>query len=90
MIGAEIQQRAGPCELPKMQWLGFVTAKSNAEIKLLCIFITTVSSMTTARLLQEPGLKGRAGEVLPMVVLTGLDAWDLLLAPLPGLSGHTC
>ena len=41
-------------------------------------------------MLSMPGLKERAGEVLPMVVLTGLDTWDLLLVPLPGLSGHAC
>ena len=37
---------------------------------------------------QKPGLKERGGEVLPMVVLAGLDTWDLFLASLPGPSGH--
>ena len=73
-----------------MQWLSFLTAKSNAEIKLHCMLMTTLSSITAARWLQEPEFKERAREVLPMVVLTGLDTWDLLLAPLPWLSGHAC
>ena len=49
--------------------------------KLHCMLTTTLSSITTASWL---------GEVLLIVVLTGLDTWDLLLAPLPGLSGHAC
>ena len=73
-----------------MQWLSFVTVKSNAEIKLHCMLVTTLSSTTTARWPQEPGRKERAGEVLPMVVRTELDTWDLLLAHLPGLSGRAC
>ena len=66
-----------------MQWLSFGTAKSNAEIRLHCMLMTTLSSIASARWLQERGLKERAGEVLPVVVLTGLDTWDLFLAPLP-------
>ena len=47
----------------KMQWRRFVSVR--IEI--------TLSSTTAARWLQKPGLRERAGEVLPMVVLTGLD-----------------
>ena len=71
-----------------MEWPNFVSVRGN--MKFETTFPSTASPRGGILLLSKVRLLERDGEVFPMVVLPGLDIWDLFLASCPGPSRHAC